>query len=282
MSAAASLSDLAAIPRERAEGAVRLSFRERAGKTALATLYQKGCLKARFPRPERADWPETLLLNVSGGVAGGDRLSLDISLAEGAHAIIAAPAAERFYRALALDVPARVANTMTLAPGAHLDWLPQESILFNGCALSRGTTISLAGDAVFVGVEMLIFGRAAMGEHLQSGDIRDVFRIYRDGRLQLYEATRLAGDITATLRGRATGGGAAGTALLVYAGNAARARLETLRDTLAGIDAGVSLVLPDLLLARILAPDTLLLRRAVMMGLQVLRDGRTPPRVWQG
>lgn len=282
MSAAAFPYDETRPRSQRADGAVRIAFRRREERSVLAELYQRGCLKARFPRPESAAWPEALLLNVSGGVAGGDHLETEIALGENTRAILASPAAERFYRALARDDPARVSTTITLAPGAHVEWLPQESILFNACALTRQTDVTLAAGAVFLGVEMLVFGRAAMGERLHAGDLRDRFRLFRNGRLQLQEMTRLNGDIVARLAGRATGAGAGATALLVYAAAAAGARREALRDALAGVEAGVSLVLPDLLIARILAPDTRGLRRAVIAGLHVLRDRRRMPRVWQG
>lgn len=288
MSAAASLYDHASARRQRAEGRLRLGFATRAGNaasdrtSALATLYQQGCLKARFPRPEDAAWPEALVLNLSGGVAGGDDLESAITLGENTRAIIASPAAERFYRALTLATPARVATAITLAPGARLEWLPQESILFDGCAVSRHTEITLAGDAVFLGAEMLVFGRAAMGERLTFGRVHDTIRLSREKNLQLLETTRLSGDIAAILSGGATAGSAAGTALLIYAGFDAGAYLSPLRHALAGLEAGASLVLPDLLIARILAPNAWALRRAVVAGLQVLRDHRRMPRVWQG
>lgn len=282
MSAAASLYDQASSRRQRAEGRLRFAFQTRAGASVLASLYQQGCLKARFPRPEDAAWPEALVLNLSGGVAGGDHLETEIALAEATRAIVAAPAAERFYRALSLEVPARVTTAITLAPGARLEWLPQESILFNACALTRRTEIALSGDAVFLGVEMLVFGRAAMGERLTCARVHDKISISRNGTLQLLEATRLSGEIATRLVATAAAAGAAGTALLIYAGGDAGAYLAALRDALAGVEAGASLVLPDLLLARILAPSAWALRRAVVAGLQVLRDRRRMPRVWQG
>ncbi len=282
MSAAASLYDQASSRRQRAEGHLRLAFQTRADASVLASLYQQGCLKARFPRPEEAGWPEALLLNLSGGIAGGDHLETEITLATAAHAIVATPAAERFYRALTLTEPARVATAITLAPGAHLEWLPQESILFDACALTRHTEIALAGDAVFLGAEMLVFGRAAMGERLTCAHVDDKIRLSRNGRLQLHEATRFSGEIAARLGAAAAAGTAAGTALLIYAGAQAGAYLAALRDALTEVEAGASLVLPDLLIARILAPSAWALRGAVQAGLQVLRGGRRMPRVWQG
>ncbi len=284
MSAAAFRYEPAATPllrRERAEGVLRLGLRARGGASVLGTLYQQGCLKARFPKPVDPAWLEAVLLNVSGGVAGGDDLASRITLAAGARAIIASPAAERFYRALSLGGPARLTLAIDLAPGARLEWLPQESILFDGCAFIRRSEIALAGDARFLGVETLVFGRAAMGERLARGSIRDTIRLSRDGRLQLHEATRLEGAIDALLTRPATAAGAGATALMIYAAPDAPSRLAGLRAALDGAEAGASLVLPDLLLARVLAPTAEALRGVVTAGLRALRDGRMLPRVWQ-
>ena len=78
---------------QRARGEVMLALRRRDGVTALADLRQEGCLKIRFPR---ADGMQPVLLNTSGGVAGGDRLRIAVSLAEAASATITTQAAERF------------------------------------------------------------------------------------------------------------------------------------------------------------------------------------------
>lgn len=272
---------LSLLRRECAEGVLRLGLRARGPMSVLDTLYQEGCLKVRFPKSADPAWREAVLLNVSGGITGGDRLASHITLAEGARAIIASSAAERFYRALSLAEPARITLSITLAPDARLDWLPQESILFNGCAFTRHTEITLKGDASFLGVEPLVFGRAAMSERLARGSIRDTLRLSRDGRLQLHEATLLEGAIDALLAQPAVAAGAGATALMIYAAPDAPARLAGLRAALDGAEAGVSLVLPDLLLARILAPTAEALRGIFVAGLHVLRDGRMLPRVWQ-
>ena len=84
---------------QRAEGTLIVTFRPRCGVTVLDTLHQAGCLKARFPRRAAREWAEVVILNSSGGVAAGDRLSGRFSIACGARVTITSQAAERFYRA---------------------------------------------------------------------------------------------------------------------------------------------------------------------------------------
>ncbi len=262
---------------QRARGQLTLTLHDRDGMTALETLYQQGCLKARFPRP--AGWHETVLLNTAGGVAGGDRLALQIGAKRGASATITTQAAERFYRALPGST-AQVTTTLTVAADAAMEWLPQETILFDGCALDRMLTIDLAAGATFVGIEQLVFGRSAMGETVRHASVRDRIIVRQDGRLLLHDATRLVGPVQALLDRPAVAAGGRAVATLLMAGPGAAALLDPLRAALAPYDAGASVV-DGLLVARIVAANGACLRRASMAGLAVLRGGRSLPRVWE-
>jgi urease accessory protein len=254
-----------------------VALRLREHRTVLADLRQEGCLKARFPRP--VDWTETVLLNSSGGIAGGDRLTSRFSVGEGARASFAAQAAERFYRALPGDSASRVRTSLSVAAGASAEWLPQETILFDRCAVDRVLDIDLAADAWFLGVEMLVFGRRAMGEQVHTARIADTIRIRRDGELLLHDAIRLHGDVASQLDRRAIGGGARAVATLVHVAPDAEARLDAVRAALDGYEGGAS-AWRGMLLARVVAPDGACLRAAIMSCLERLRGGRALPRVW--
>ncbi len=265
-------------PHQRARGELRLAFRRRGPLTVLDDLRQSGCLRARFPRPADPGFPDAVLLNVGGGIAPGDRLDTAVRLAPHASATLAGQACERVYRAAAGSPPALVRTALDLADGATLDWLPQDTILFDDAALDRRTDIALAPTARFLGIESLVLGRAASGETLRRLSLRDTIRVQRDGRLLLHDALRVDGD-PALLRHRATAAGAGAFATLLLAAPDAEASLAPLRAALAPFEAGAS-VLDGLLLARILAPDAAGLRRATTAALRVLRGGRTLPAVW--
>jgi urease accessory protein len=267
---------------QRATGSLRIAFKRRDAGTALDALYQRGCLKARLPRPEPGDWPVAVTLNSSGGVAGGDHLDTAIDLAAGTRATITAQAAERFYRALPGGGPAVVRTRVTVGAGAMVEWLPQETILFDRCALDRRLELDLAADARFLGIEMLVFGRTAMGETVQTGSLHDLIQLRREGRLVWQDAIRLDGAIDATLRRPAIANGARAVATVLYAGPDAGDHLETLRAALPTLPATESACSAwnGLLLTRVLAAEGAALRRAVVAILEVLRDGRGMPRVW--
>jgi urease accessory protein len=264
---------------QRARGELRIAYAARDGRAALRDLYQSGCLKARFPRPAPDEPTTAVLLNTGGGIAGGDHLRTAIHVAAGARLIVTTQAAERIYRARPADSPATIETTLAVDDDAALDWLPQETILFDRSRARRRLSIDLAATARFVGVESSVLGRKAMGETVGSASWHDLIRLRRAGRLLLHDATRLDGAVTTQLAGAATGGSARAVATLLYAGPDAAARLDRLRDVLAAADAGAS-AWDGLLVARILAQDSARLRRLVMAGLAVLRDDRPLPRLW--
>ncbi len=277
---AASPSDLSTpFPHQRARGALHVAFKRRGTASVLDRLRQDGALKARFPRPADPEWAEGVMLNSSGGVASGDTLSVTLDAGMGAHASVAAQAAERIYRAPDCGSPAVIRNRVTVAEGAALEWLPQETILFDRAALDRRLDVSVAASGRFLGFEALVFGRAAMGETIAALALRDLIHIERDGVPVLHDAVRVMGTPpfarAATLRGAR----AVGTIVLVAAD--AEARLDALRTAFAGLDAECGASAWDgMLVGRIVAADGARLRMAAVAGIQALRDVRPLPRVW--
>src|SRR3954470_3386724 len=198
----------------RARGAVRFDVRCDNGVTRRGRLHESGSLRVRFPSPED-EGLSAVFSNTAGGVAGGDRFEVAISAGEGARLTLTTAAAEKVYRAP--DAPAQLDISLKAASGAHLAWLPQETILFDRAKISRKIDIDLAEDASLLLCEIVVFGRAAMGERMSQGEFIDRWRLRRGGKLVFAETVRLDGDIGEKL-GRpviAKGGVAIGTALIV-------------------------------------------------------------------
>ena len=266
---------------QRAVGELRVAVRRRGAATVIDNLRQMGCLKARFPRGLDPAWLDVAMLNISGGVAGGDQLNFGFDVAAGAQVCIAAQAAERFYRALPGTPPARVRTAMAVADGAAAEWLPQETILFDRCKLDRVLDVNLAGDARFLGLEMLVFGRAAMGESVRQAEITDAIRVRRDGRFILHDAIRLHGDVGAILARPAVARGARAVATLVMVAPDVDALLAPVREVLADAPAETGASSWDgMLVVRALAESGDALRQTMIAALAVLRQGRALPRVW--
>ncbi len=270
------------VPEQRAHGRLVLGFKRLGAATKIDTLFQAGALKSRLPRPQEPAICEAVTLNISGGVAGGDELDTAVTLAPGAQVVLASQAAERIYRTV--GPPARITTRLTVQDGARLDYLPQETILFDRFALDRSLEIDLHGQAAFIGVETLVFGRRAMGETVRHGALRDRILVRRDGRLVFQDMTRLEGDIFAQTARPAVAGGAGAVAGLILAGPGSMQKLDALRAVLHAAEpvvAGAS-AFDGMVFARILAPDGAMLRRCLLAALDVCRDGRALPRIWQG
>ncbi len=259
----------------RARGEVMLSAHHD-GRTRLRDLRQSGCMKVLFPNTGR-DF-QAVLLNSSGGVTGGDRLSVAARAQAGSHLTLTSQAAERIYAAQPGHL-GRVTNRLTVDAGARLDWLPQETILFDSAALERLLEVDLAETARFLMVEALVLGRAAMGEQVKTLHLDDRVSLRRGGRLLWADATRLDSASLPALSGRATLNGAGAMALAAYAGPDAEAYLEPLRALTDALPAAVSLARPDLVVLRAVAADSYVLRKTLIPALELLRGSKLP-RTW--
>lgn len=267
---------------QRARGRAEVAVSRRDGAIRLDRLYQQGCAKAFLPGgPAARDGtaPEVVLVNTSGGLTGGDRLDYRLDVDEGAAMLATTQSAERVYRAAAST--ARLAITLSVGAGGALDWLPQETILFEGGRLDRRLEADLAADARITLLETLVLGRAAMGETLTAAHITDHWRIRRAGPLIHAEALRLSGDIPRATAGPATLRSARALATLVHIGPEAETRLATARALIADMEAveAAASLRGDVLILRFLAADHAPLRRALA---GFLRDFRAAPlpRVW--
>jgi urease accessory protein len=229
------------------------------------------------------------LLTTSGGLVAGDRLAVTVAVEANAAAQVTAAAAEKIYRSTGATTS--VEQHLSAGEGAWLEYLPPETILFDGARLRRETIIQLARGAGFLGGGILVFGRHARGERLTHGLLNERWEVRRDGALVWGDALHLGGDIAAILADPACFAGAAACATLILAPPASdprpfvdAARAVQARSPVPGIEAGVTAV-GGLLVARWLGQDALTLRRAfadLACHLRQAAMGLPPrlPRLW--
>lgn len=260
---------------QRSHGAAVVVLDQSMGKMRLVRLRQSGSAKVIFPHV--GDIPEVVFLNTSGGLTGGDTLSFNLALGAGVKAVATTQTAERAYRAGSGH--ANVAVEIAVGAGGWVDWLPQETILFEASALQRRTTIDLAGDAGCLALEAVVLGRPAMGEVVRRVMLRDTREIRRDGRVVLLEP--LALDDTALLAGSAVLDGVRAFANFVMLGQGVDTALDAARAVLdePGVDAAAS-AWDGKLSVRMMAVDGWPLRQQIRRVLQAIRP-QPLPRVWQ-
>ena len=260
----------------RAQGSVRFDVHQVEGATRRRQLHESGSLRVRFPSPE-AEGLSAVFVNTAGGIAGGDRFDIDIAVGAGSSLAVTTAAAEKVYRA---QGPAAEVNiTLKAAAGAHLSWLPQETILFDRARVARRIDIDLAESASLLLCEIVVFGRAAMGERMLHGEFLDRWRVRRGGRLVFAETVRLDGDIGAKLTkpAIANGGVAIGTALIVPGDEALVERIREVSNSFGG-EVGIS-SWNGFAMARFCAQDAALLR-ADMMAVLGRASASALPRMW--
>lgn len=260
----------------RAIGTVMVRAKRLAERSVIADLRQSGAMKLLFPKPDSAAL-QAIVINTAGGVTGGDDFTLNACAEKDAFLTLTTQAAERAYCAQP-DQVAEIRNRLMVSRGATLHWLPQETILYEACALQRQLAIDLDEGASLLLVEPLVFGRAAMGEVLRAINFKDRIEVRREGRPLYLDAISLQGDVTAHLASANTAGGAGALATVVYVAPDAEAHLPKLRALLPA-SGGASLIGADLLVARILAPDSFELRRSLIPILRQL-SADALPRSW--
>jgi urease accessory protein len=260
----------------RAQGAVRFGVHLQDGVTRRGSLHESGSLRVRFPSPE-TDGLSGVFVNTAGGIAGGDRFDIDIAAGEGTRLTLTTAAAEKIYRAP--GAAAQFGIALKAEAGAHLAWLPLETILFDRARIVRRIDIDLAEDASLLLCEIVVFGRAAMGEKMLHGEFVDRWRLRRGGRLVFAETVRLDGDIGEKLArpAIAKGGVAIGTALIVPGDDALVERIREMSETFGG-EVGIS-CWNGFAMARFCAQDAARLR-ADMMAVLGRASGVALPRLW--
>ncbi|QLE44041.1 urease accessory protein UreD [Nostoc sp. C052] len=266
-------------------GKLNLVYADRQGKTQLIYNHQQAPLKVQRPfYPEGEKVCHSVILHTAGGMVGGDRLSSNIHLQPQTQALITTAAASKIYRSNGLQ--ARQNIQMQVDAGACLEWLPQETILFNDAIYRQDLRVELATGGSWLGWEITRFGRSARGEKFLQGEWRSHTEIWQQGVPLWIDRQYLPGseDIFHTPHGLA---GKPIVGSLVWVGGAVSGEIvEKMRNLWDGQgEAGVSR-LQHGLLCRYRGASTSEVRNWFIDVWQLLRvsflnRGNCIPRVWQ-
>lgn len=264
---------------QRARGIARIGTKQRDGKTCIDTLFQEGCGKIRLPRTHSSAL-EAVFINTAGGITGGDHLRWGADIAPEGRLVITTQACERSYRST--GDTAHVEADINVGAGAHLDWLPQETILFEASKLDRRLTIRLDEGATLTAIEAVLLGRDAMGEEARAAQFSDTWRIFRGHRLIHAEATRLTGDGSERDGLSLLRGCRAFASILHVAPNADRT--EQLLDRVRALHPAAELIAAsangERLVIRAMARTGLALRKLLVPTLIELTGAGSLPRLW--
>lgn len=175
------------------QGHLQLDFSQVGQATQMSRCHVQAPLKVQRPfYPEGESVCHVAMLHTAGGIVGGDRLSVDVRLNPGAHAVLTTATAGKLYRSNGLESTQTI--HLTAAPGACLEWLPQEMIVFEGARFRQQVRVELGAGALWFGWEVLRFGRSARGEGFAAGSWRSRTEVWQDGRLLWVDPQWLLGE----------------------------------------------------------------------------------------
>lgn len=254
----------------------------RFGDSTRPTL-RRHCGPLRVQKHLYAEGPQVcqhIIVHPPGGIAGGDQLDIRASVGPDAWAQLTSPGAAKWYRAAG---PAYQRIELTVAAGATLEWLPQETIIFSSAQAELSTRIELQGDARLFYWDMIALGRQASGERFERGHFQSHLDIRRDGQLLWHERQRVVGD-DGLLDSPIGLDGQPVFATLLITGEIDSELLDQCRTLSTPVRGDLS-QLPGLLVARCLASEALHARAWLIELWRLLRPallGRSavPPRIW--
>jgi urease accessory protein len=262
-----------------------LDYERRGERTVLAARRHDGPLVVQKPLyPEGDAVCHSIIVHPPAGIAGGDELQIDARAREGAHALLTTPGAGKWYRS---SGPwARQHIGFDVAAGACLEWLPQETIVFDGAYADLRLDVRLAADACYVGWDILCLGRTGSGERFERGECRARTMIYRDDKPAWLERAQLDGGGAALQAGAVLAGQPVAGTLVAAAPSIETMVLHECRALQPTNGEGAVTMLPGLLVGRYLGASSEAAKNYFIELWRVLRPAllrreAQPPRIWR-
>lgn len=262
-----------------------LDYERRGGRTVLAARRHDGPLVVQKPfYPEGDAVCHGIIVHPPAGIAGGDELQIDVCAKEGAHALLTTPGAGKWYRSAGPWARQRIG--FDVATGACLEWLPQETIIFDGAYADLRLDLRLADDACYIGWDILCLGRTGSGERFERGECRARTMIYRDDKPLWLERAQLDGGGAALQAGAVLAGQPVAGTLIAAAPSMETTVLRECRALQPTNGEGAVTMLPGLLVGRYLgvsseAAKNYFIELWHVLRPVLLRREAQPPRIWR-
>lgn len=267
---------------------LELGFDSTDGRSVLRTRRHVGPL-----RVQKALYPEgdavchAIVVHPPGGIVGGDRLEIEATLHAGAHALITTPGATKWYRSAGSEAVQHIG--IRVEAGAAMEWLPLETIVFDGARAAQRIDIDLQPGARYIGWEITCLGRTASGERFAKGSFAQRVAVRVNGKPMFLEFARIDGGSAILQSAAGLAGRSVSATMLIVADRIARDLTAALREVAVreGDMAGVTQVsaAPAVLVARWLGGSAQGARAYFHALWQVARPailGRdaVAPRIW--
>jgi urease accessory protein len=260
-----------------------LGFSYLENRTVLSERSHDGPLVVQKPLyPEGPGVCHAIVVHPPGGIAGGDELNLEVQAKENTFALLTTPGATKWYR----SAGAWAKQSLAFGVRGLLEWLPQETIVFDGALAQASCEVNLAADAGLIGWDIVCLGRTGSGERFRRGSYRSSIRIRREGRLLWLERARIDGGGRLLESPAGLGGSPVFGTLFASSLNLNQEILNETRKPKPESGRGAVTLLPGILLARYLGDSSEAARRYFSALWRILRPRLTgleaiEPRIWQ-
>ena len=265
-----------------------LGFERDDNTTRLTRRQHTGPLRVQKPLyPEHPSTCHAIIIHPPGGVVGGDELHMQFDTGPRARAFLSTPGAAKWYRANGHR--SRQQLRIRVGAGASLEWLPQETILFNAADVVFDTIIDLGTDASYIGCEILCFGRKASGETFDQGLVQQSMMIRREGKPLWLEQGALVAGSRQMQSPLGLGGHSVCASLIAVGGASSTVLLGALREQCAASSDGLGQYgvtqMKSVIIVRYLGNNSEVARRVMLAAWQVLRPAllnrdAVIPRIW--
>ena len=260
-------------------GRISLGFENRNQQTFLTERQHQGPLLVQRPFYPEGPVCHVYLIHPPGGVVGGDQLEIIVDCKHNTEVLLTTPAAGKFYRSSGKTASQSV--QLTVAEDAMLEWLPQETILFDGANVNSTTRIKLTHQSRFIGWEIVGLGRPVCDEAFDNGSALINIELYLENQPLLLERVILNAKIIKAMCGMAQHSMMA--SLLVYP--ATKDDLEKARICAGDQRFFGATLVNDVLICRMLGAQAQPIRKLFTSIWQALRPGHNQrqacnPRIW--
>jgi len=273
-----------ALPEATWRARLALGFERRGERSVLATREHDGPLVVQKAlHPEGPQVCHAIVVHPPAGIAAGDQLVIEVAAHEGAHALITTPGAAKWYRSPGAWARQRV--SIVARAQSRVEWLPQETIVFDGARADIQWDARLEGDARLIAWDIVRLGRTACGERFARGELRSTARLWQDGRLAWIERARIGCEALVGRAGAGLRGEPVYATLLCAGAGIGDELLAQCRAVKAAGGEGAVTRLPRVLVARFVGSSTEAVRDYFLRLWSLLRPAAmerdaAAPRIW--
>ena len=125
------------------------------------------------------------ILHTAGGLVGGDLLNFVVNVEKKAKVLLTTSSAQKVYGTVGRSkinpegIYSKNKNHITVLENSHLEYLPQETIIFANGLYAQEFEVKISENSSFLFSDLIRLGRSSSGESIENGIFRSKLQIKR-------------------------------------------------------------------------------------------------------